>query len=365
MNQRLRVTSSVLASSFALLALAGLHGACSGVVLTADGSDANADGTTGTKPDSSAADAHSNPDSQLSRDGGATDSEAIDCSTMAGKLARWSVMDRTPFAPWNMAGLDIGSGDAGIGLIEAENINCPGTPVPTQGFPMNTLPPYGLVDGGNCDVCGHCYAAIAWGASHEVDFEYDTATEVVSVVLLNAGYTGAADFWSDPKSKLDPPGTGGGSPSVGPGQTMPSNHYRVVIGQEIQKNGQPFELNWDDPKMSSHQMIYNAMMYFYGSPLGLYFGKDYQLCDYDGSCLFFPPDAASYNDDLCIFGIRPLHFFLETDCATDLQPEVSTVVQIYERGEAYDHGLGTRREDGGALMFDSGDFGYVCDATVP
>jgi hypothetical protein len=191
MNQRLRVTSSVLASSFALLALAGLHGACSGVVLTADGSDANADGTTGTKPDSSAADAHANPDSQLSRDGGATDSEAIDCSTMAGKLARWSVMDRTPFAPWNMAGLDIGSMDSGITLSAAEIINCPGTPV--------ALPfaPFGAPDGGVCDPCGHCYAAIAWGTSQEVGFEYDTATNVVAQVVLNMGFTGAAD-WSCP-----------------------------------------------------------------------------------------------------------------------------------------------------------------------
>jgi hypothetical protein len=361
MNQRLRLTSSVIASSFALIALAGLHEACTGVVLTTNVTDA------GATPDSSFVDAHVNPDSSPpTGDSGGTIPEGgpeggpSGCSTLAGKLARWSVMDESPFAPWNMAGLAIGSMEAGITLSEAESINCIGTPIP-----LLSSPDAGTPDGGVCDMCGHCYAEIAWGTSQEVDFEYDTTTNVVAQVVLNMGYTGAADFWSDPNSKLDPPGTGGGTTSVGPGETKPSNHYHMAIGQQIQKNAQPFELNWDDPEIASHMMIYNAMMYFYGSPLGIYPGGDSIDCEDEQTCLFYPPEYASSDNNLCIFGIRPMRLYLETDCGTELQPGVSTLAQVYQDGESTDYKLGVEIVDGGYVMNDAGGYVYTCDAAVP
>jgi hypothetical protein len=152
---------------------------------------------------------------------------------------------------------------------------------------------------------------------------------------------------------------------VGPGQTKPSNHYRVVIGQQIQKNGLPFELDWEDPKITSHMMIYNAMMFFYGSPLALYLGADHpQPCNEDGTCLFYPPEDAPDNDNLCIFGVRPLQLYLETECATDLQPAVSTVAKVYRKGEANDYRISERWADGGPVLNDAGGYVYICDAAV-
>jgi hypothetical protein len=174
---------------------------------------------------------------------------------------------------------------------------------------------------------------VAFGESQEVLFEYVPATHVVGQIILSLGYTGAADFWSDPKSKLDPPGNGGGAPSHIPGFTDTahlSNHYHIVIGQEIQKNGAPFQLEWTDPKIESLMDIFNAQMFYYGSAQGLYVGGDNpQPCSVDGSCLFYPPADAPSNNQLCIFGIRPLLVYWETQCATQLQPGVSTVTQMY------------------------------------
>jgi hypothetical protein len=356
MNHRRHLTSSVVAPSFALLALAGLHGACTGVVLSPDVPDGAADGPTGT--DSSPGDVLMSSDSSHPTGDGSSESGAGGCSTLAGKLARWSVMDESPFAPWNLAGLNIGSMDAGITLSEAESINCLGTPVS-----LLSSPDAGAPDGGVCDPCGHCYAEIAWGTSQEVDFEYDTTTHVVAQVVLNLGYTGAADFWSDPQSKLDPPDVAASRPSP---SAPKSNHYHMVIGQQIQRNGEPYELDWTDPNIASHMKIYNAMMYFYGAPTGIYVGGDNPVsCEDDQTCLFYPPADAPSNDGLCIFGIRPLRLYLETDCMNQLQPGVSTLAQVYQDGAATDYRLGVKPVDGGPIMTDSGDYAYTCDAAVP
>jgi hypothetical protein len=363
MNQRLRLTSSVVASSFALLALAGFHGACAGVVLLPDVLDATADGPTRTmldsSLDSSPGDGNASPDSSQPAGDGNSENDAGGCATVEGKVARWSVMDEAPFAPWNMAGLDLGSVDAGITLSEAESINCLGNPVALASFPDAGTP-----DGGVCDPCGHCYAEIAWGSVQEVEFEYDMTTHVVAQVVLNMGYWGAADFWSDPDSKLDPPGAGASRPSP----TAPkANHYHMVIGEQIQKNGEPFELDWEDPTIASHMMIYNAMMYSYGSPRGLYSGHDDpESCESDQTCVFGPPKYAASFGGLCLFGIRPLHLYLETVCATVLQPAVSTLAQVYQEGDAFDYALGFESVDGGVpVTDDAGGYVYTCDAAVP
>jgi hypothetical protein len=166
----------------------------------------------------------------------------------------------------------------------------------------------------------------SFGNSQEVIFEYVPQTQVVGQIILSLGYTGAADFYSDPNSKLDP----GTIKSPVPGITGLTNHYHIVIGQQIQKNGAPFELNWTDPTITSHMMIYNAQMYFYGSQQGVYLGHDDpQSCEDDQSCLFYPPAFAPSNNDLCIFGIRPLLTYWETYCQVQLQPTVSQIAQMY------------------------------------
>jgi hypothetical protein len=171
--------------------------------------------------------------------------------------------------------------------------------------------------------------ATCFGDSCEVLFEYVPATHVVGQVVLSLGYTGAADFWSDPKSKLDPP-LADGSCIPGSSPCVKANHYHMVIGQEIQKNGAPFELNWTDPKITAHMMIYNAQMYYYGTAQGLYVGGDNpESCEEDQSCLFYPPAFAPSNGGLCIFGIRPLLTYWETSCENGLQPGVSTLAQMY------------------------------------
>jgi hypothetical protein len=208
----------------------------------------------------------------------------------------------------SFAGMDMDSNDwAGINIEGAEALLCSSIPI---GSSSDGLTPTELV----------CF-----GDACEVEFEYVPSTHVVGQVILNLGYTGAADFYSDPKSMLDPPGTGGGMAEHIPGFTDSahlSNHYHIVIGQQIQKNNQPFEINWNDPKIATLMMIFNAQMYYYGTDQGVYFGKD-------DSCLFYPPADAPSNGNQCIFGVRPLLTYWEEQCATGLQPGVSTISGIY------------------------------------
>ena len=64
--------------------------------------------------------------------------------------------------------------------------------------------------------------------------------------------------------------------------------------------------------------VYNAQMYYYGSAQGVYLGEDDpETCQEDGSCLFYPPADAPSNNQLCIFGIRPLLTYWETSCRRD------------------------------------------------
>jgi len=366
MNRTLRLTSSVVASTCGMLVFTVLHASCTGSVLTLepDGGDASTRSDS-TPPDSSpAADSGSAGEETGTQDAGEGGSGGGPCSTLAGERARWATMDQQPLGAWQAAGLNLGSMTTGITLTEAEAINCAGEPIP-----LVSTPDSGTPDGGVCDPCGHCYAEIAWGSSQEVDFEYDTMTGVVAQVVLNMGYTGAFDFWSDPKSELDPPGSGGGTPSLPPGGTSPSNHYHMVIGEQIQRNGEPFELDWGDPTIRSFMQIYNAMMYYYGSPLGLYSGHDdASTCEADQSCLFYPPEDASSNDNLCIFGVRPLRVYLETDCAVQLQPTVSTLAQVYEDCAAADYSVRDELNDAGTgvVLDDAGNpITYCADSGTP
>jgi hypothetical protein len=217
----------------------------------------------------------------------------------------------TGFGHASFAGMDVDGVDwRGIDIEGAESLLCSSIPV---GQSSDGLTPT---------------EAVCFGDSCEVLFEYVPATHVVGQIVLSLGYTGAADFWSDPKSKLDPP-VSGAEPIPGLGG-IKSNHYHIVIGQEILKNGSPFELDWTDPKIITHMMIFNAQMYYYGEIQGVYLGEDDpQSCSNDGSCLFYPPADAPSNNQLCIFGVRPLLTYWETSCQTELQPGVSTIAQMY------------------------------------
>jgi hypothetical protein len=210
----------------------------------------------------------------------------------------------------SIAGMDVDGIDwTGIDIEGAESLLCSSIPL-----------------GGSSDGLTPT-EAVCFGDSCEVLFEYVPATHVVGQIVLGLGYSGAADFWSDPKSKADPPDS---SAEINPASGVRQNHYHMVLGQQIQRNGIPFELDWTDPKITNHMKVYNAQMYYYGSAQGIYLGNDDpQTCQEDGSCLFYPPADAPSNNQLCIFGIRPLLTYWETSCQTGLQPGVSTVTQMY------------------------------------
>jgi hypothetical protein len=181
--------------------------------------------------------------------------------------------------------------------------------------------PGGSGSDGSTPVVTGCF-----GDNCEVAFSYVPATHVVGQVFLSQGYTGYADFYSDPASVLDPPTS---SATVGPSGKR-QNHYNIQIGRQIYKNGSPFEVDWTDPKLTALMQIYNAQMYFYGSLQGVYYGKDNpQPCSADNSCLIYPPVAAPSNGGLCIFGIRPILSYWQFNCQTTLQPGVSTINSFY------------------------------------
>jgi hypothetical protein len=152
----------------------------------------------------------------------------------------------------------------------------------------------------------------AWGQSHEVELNYDPATGAGISLTLGVGYVGACDCTSDPK---------------GP---EPGNRYRVVLGQEFQKNGAPFEIDWNDPKLVSLMEIYNAQMYTFGGP-GIYSGYDSGDCSSQDACLVVGPDAAPEHGGVCMFGVQPIVTTWETSCPNVLQPGVSTIDAVVLR----------------------------------
>lgn len=198
----------------------------------------------------------------------------------------------TPCGPLDLAGPEWG----GVTFEQAEQLLCTGTDIGPAGDGMQ--PAEGACFGDNCEFL----------------FAYVSATHVVNQVVLNLGYTGACDFKSDPTDNVFAKG---------------AHSYHMVIGQQIQKDGQPFEINWTDSKLSSLMEIYNGMMYTFGGP-GIYPGTADKLpCSADSSCLVYPPSVAPSNGNECIFGVRQLLTYWLWTCPNTLQPTVSTIAGMY------------------------------------
>jgi hypothetical protein len=225
----------------------------------------------------------------------------LELCTADKQRVTWAKLLTQPIVPGDpknnyhptFAGIDLAGPDwGGITFESAEEQLCSGTDIGAAGDGMQ--PATGACFGDNCEFL----------------FAYVNATHVVNQVVLNLGYTGACDFTSDPK---------GGNPG---------HSYHAVIGQQIQKDNQPFEIDWTDAKLASLMEIYNGMLYTFGGP-GIYTGYDSLSCSSDSSCLVYPPSVAPSNGNECIFGVRQLLTYWLWSCPNTLQPTVSTIVGMY------------------------------------
>ncbi len=251
----------------------------------------------------------------------------------------WANMLSQPIIPGNylnelhptFAGLDLAGPDwAGETYENAEATLCSG---------IDT----GLGSDGITPVEGACF-----GDNCEVAFNYVPATHIIGQLDLSLGYTGAADFFSDP---VQFPGV--------------IHKYHMVIGQEVQKDNQPFPLDWSDPHLDSLMEVYFGQMFTYGGGVGnpgspgcptladaeagkcpyqsgnvwngpgntksasAYTYRPGYLCSSDDSCLLYGPNIAPSLGGDCYFGIRPLLSYWNFSCNVPTQPSVSTVDHFY------------------------------------
>jgi hypothetical protein len=254
----------------------------------------------------------------------------------------WAKMLTEPMIPGDpndglrphFAGLNLAQPDwGGITYEQAEYVLCSGVDV-------------GGGDDGTTSTEDACF-----GDSCEVMFDYVPATHVVGQIDLSLGYTGSADFYSDPSQF---PGT--------------QHQYHMVIGQEIQKDGMPFEIDWNDPHYAALMEIYFSQLFSYGggigpvgsapgcatqaeanagkcpfpagtggwygpgqsgvSPIEYTYKKGY-VCTQDQSCLLYGPNVAPALGGNCYFGIRPILSYWLFSCPNSLQPTVSTLDYFY------------------------------------
>jgi hypothetical protein len=122
--------------------------------------------------------------------------------TLAERNAIWAKMDTQPFVPPKSAALLPLMGTPGyvVSRAKAESILCVGAFLGDR-----------FDDGDRVEV---------WGQAQEVELDYD-ATGAGHFLRIYPGYTGAFDFYSDPDSKLDPPGS---VAVIGPAGRR-QNHY--------------------------------------------------------------------------------------------------------------------------------------------
>jgi hypothetical protein len=231
---------------------------------------------------------------------------SVDANPCPDMNAIWAQMDTQPILPFKSAALLTLSGkhDAFVSLSEAESILC-------KGHDLG-------------DVVGDGTRVQGWGSANEVELDYQPTTGAGNFVRLGPGYTGSLDFYSDPASKIDPPGSGATPCIPGTGTStrrcLSANHYRVMTGQQIQKNGLPFEIDWSDLTQASNQMrLFNALSYWLGTPIGLYVGGDYSDACTDGWGCFVTPTGSGLSFEIPEVSLT----FIFPD--TTSQPAASTV----------------------------------------
>lgn len=269
----------IFSRNFTVVAAASVA-ACTGSV-DLGGNDHHADMTADGGVDAST-DGPTQEDASPGGDGGGGDADTT-CAA-----ARWPVMAAEAMMPPRVfAGLDLALSDnwEGLTLADAEHVNCKSVP----------LGP----------------GATTWGFNKEVTAIYDVDTTEIYQLVLSPGYTGALSFH-------DRSGT---------------NHYVMRIGSVPTKNGQPYEIPWDQatctgtgcvpPRDRVLTELYNAMMVTFAPATGLTF-TDSTNCRTDRSCLI----SSDGGDGNTYFGIRALSTYFNTQANTT-QPTSSTLSGAY------------------------------------
>lgn len=280
-----RIPSSLAPVVRAAISLGGggvllslLCAGCGGTVLESNGKGQTDAGTGRTDVASAAMDAgaprsESGPD--VAADSGTPPPEG-GC-TEAERTAIWAKMDVQPLLPTKAAAL--------LALkpfpsrAEAESVLCVGHDLG--------------------DVLGDGSRVEGWGSSNEVQLTYDPATGDGKVLSLYLGYTGSCDFTSEPAKG-------------------PVHAYHLVVGQQIQKDGLPFELNWSDPAFAAGNEVYSALLYTFGRP-SIYTGEDMNCLP--AMCPLSPSTTPAS------FLVAPLSFEMWF-ADPSLQPAASTIVRV-------------------------------------
>jgi hypothetical protein len=199
--------------------------------------------------------------------------------TGPGLAKRWVSMDHAVITATSAANLDLDP-DGGLTLEKAQAVLCEGTELAS------------LADGGHVQ---------AWGAESEVQLVFDPGTGDGEGLSLFEGYLGSFDFQSDP--------------SAGP-----VHHYTLGIDQ-IEEDGAPVEIEWAVTPFTVGTDVFNALMYTYGTPLGVYSGPLTTSCQTVSVC---PVNTSSGQ---AIWNIVPLGITF-TFNSVDVQPAASTAMEI-------------------------------------
>jgi hypothetical protein len=253
--------------SLAFVVLAASCGGAGSQSAIDGGRDANS-------PDATEA---ASPDAPVGLDSGGSDSSSNDC-TGPGLAKVWEGMDHAGMTATSAANLNLAQG-GGITLAEAQATLCPGTELSS------------LRDG---------FHVQAWGASNEVELVFDPTSGDGQELSLFPGYLGTLEFKSDP--------------ALGP-----QHSYTMGLGQATE-DGTPLVFVWTVTPFTAGNEIFNALMYTYGSPMGLYSGPvtsctAINVCPYNTS-----GGQAQWN-------IVPLGITF-TFNGVDTQPAASTVNEI-------------------------------------
>jgi hypothetical protein len=199
--------------------------------------------------------------------------------TGPGLAKRWASMDKAVITATSAANLDLDQ-DGGLTLANAQAVLC-------QGTELASLP-----DGSHVQ---------AWGASNEVELQFDPGSGDAEGLSLFQGYSGSFEFQSDPKAG-------------------PVHHYTLGIGQ-LEEDGAPIEIEWAANPFTVGTDVFNALMYTYGSPLGIYCGPLTTSCQKVSVC----PVNTSSGD--AIWDIVPLGITF-TFGSVEEQPAASTAKEI-------------------------------------
>lgn len=205
------------------------------------------------------------------------------------KAKRWSKMINEDIKPPRfMAGLDFAGSDnwEGLDFELAEKTLC-------------------QADNQGADDAGSFYSS--WGDAGEVLVGYDINNHKVNFVQLNAGYKGTIKFESRPGTRFS---------------ADKIHKYEMGIGRQILRDGQPFQLNWEDSVKVAEEgtELYDAMMWTFAPELP----SDTVNCRKSAKCRLAPDGAGGGG-----FGARGVGFYIHIPSLTKPQPVPSTPDYMY------------------------------------